>query len=177
MSDRSSRRLDSLNRSINRKLDEIEGHAENISSTSKSRATKRSGKSGLLAEAPVGKTPRMMSKQSLAHTLGQPASVPVKSTAAGSRIWSQQSASPGTLFDARYKLIGGAYVEEPIKDLMPDDALVMTVEMGDLKTVAGDELIQTRSMSDCSSIVLLTDFDPDKKLMANAAWCTCKVPT
>lgn len=163
MSDRSSSRLDSLNRSINRKLDEIEGHAENISSTSKSRATKRSGKSGLLAEAPVGKTPRMMSKQSLAPPLGQPASMPVKSIVAASRIWSLQSSSPGSLIEARYKLIGGNYVEESVQDSTPNDALTMTVEMGDLKTVTGDELIQTRSMSDCSSIVLLTDFDPDKK--------------
>ena len=175
MGDRSSRRLDALNRSINRTLDQIEGHTKDGLSTSTTRANQRSGKSGMLAKGSSGKAPRMTQKQRAAYPISksstiqnkltEPLSVAVKSSTDGSRIWSKQCTSPESRFQARYKLTeAGGYEEESAQDVALSEFQLLEVQMGDLKTVTGDQLIQTRSMTDCTSIVLLTDFDPDKKI-------------
>lgn len=109
------------------------------------------------------KPPRMIQKQRVTHPVEMPAKLPEKSTAATCRIWSQQSSAPEVLFQAHYKLIDGGYVEQLAWTSTLDDCPIIAVEMGDFKTVTGDVLIQTRSMTNCSSIILLSDFDPDKK--------------
>lgn len=179
MGDRSSRRLNALNRSIDRKLDQIDGHQEDALSASKSRVNQGTGKSRL-PESAAEMPPRMIQKKRALHPLqpgikqgavvSPPSSSSVNSPASCPRVWSQQGVSKdlrssGQTFQARYNLnADGGYSEQAASDFRLPDSPTMVVEMGDLKMTTGDELIQTFSMSDCSSIVLLTDFDLDKKI-------------
>lgn len=163
MDTKTSRSLNSLNRSIDRKLNRIEGRFANTTAS---------------------KAPRMLQKQAMRHTSEMnPAALtkpdvsleapPIRPTFSTAIIWSRQGieqelSAPSQPIRTCYKLnaSGFGYEEKSTLDFQEmqaderctDDSTVV-VQMGDLKTATGEDLIQTSGMSDCSSIVLLTDFN------------------
>lgn len=158
-----SRKLNELNQSIDSKLDRIEGR---------------------VADATENKAPRMLQKQAMRHkTEMNPAASTkpevslqapsVRPTFSATIVWSQQgieqdlsaSVKPfRTCYQLKEDALG--FEEKSTIDLQEmqadkrctNDSTVVVV-MGDLKTAKGNELIQTSGMFDCSSIVLLTDFN------------------
>lgn len=167
MNTETSRSLKALNQSIDSKLDRIEGR---------------------VAEPIENKAPRMLQMQAVQPkqemnpvafikpdgSLEAPSIRPTFSTTI---IWSRQGiaqelSAPAEPFRTCYRMKEGGrgYDEEStfvFQKMMADECRAhvskVAVQMGDLKTAAGDELIQTSGMWDCSAIVLLTDFNSEAR--------------
>ena len=186
-----SRRLNALNQSIDRKLERIEIRAADATAASKTDSNQRTGKPSVLQQETAIKAPCMLQKKTAPESDMSPSVLtksavsldakPSLSSRSYTKIWSRQGIEPdfsSSLSSSSeavltcYRLTEGrlGYEEESTSEFQKkmihercmSDAKIV-VKMGDLKTATDDDLIQTSGMSDCSSIVLLTDFNLKNK--------------
>ncbi len=170
-----SRRLNALNHSIDSKLDRIEGR---IADATENKAPRMLQKQAMRQKSEI--TPVASSKPEV--SLAAPSIRPIFSNTI---VWSRQGIeqgieqgneqgldTPSEPIRTCYRLKeGGRTYEEnstlAFQEMMADERLTddstVVVQMGDLKTATGEDLIQTSGMSDCSSIVLLTDFNAETR--------------